>query len=544
MATQAKQQKKQPQHGQKRAVLYVRVSSERQGERVSPEAQEDDARALCERQGYQIVAVYRDIEKYRIGKRLVEPSGTRADRPGLRAMLAAARRDEFDVLIAWREDRLYRSYRPMLDVLDTIEETGIDVELVKETFDKNLAPVKAWAAKMELDAKHDRFLMGVGGRYAKGKDWNGRTPYGYKRDENGFYQLHDDEARAVQIAWAMFGAGETLPTIRARLIAEGLPQRNTEKHIWAVSQIYHKFQLDYYWSGIIERTWNGATYQISMPIIVDAETAQRVKDRLARFKSYPAGNLKANALAAGLVYCEHCDNVMQVIQSKQRHKDYLYYRCPSKQLVGSYPQACARQADIHKIDADIWSKAWAFVSNRDEFLAEVDKRIAVLQQQQLEATGEIERLTRQGDSLIMERQWVITQARKNTISEEDMTMQLTALTFQESALRAELAKAQGLSSDRAERLRQIADEFLQRIAVGRKLVDLERDHPEQLTPEQIDRLFQFKREVIREIVKRVDVAFDKTTSVKIEIRLDNSPDQSVADPLAANCHAYMLLAPM
>src|SRR3982750_2674337 len=48
-----------PQAG-KRAAIYVRTSTERQAEKVSPEAQEADCKALCERQGYQVVEVYRD----------------------------------------------------------------------------------------------------------------------------------------------------------------------------------------------------------------------------------------------------------------------------------------------------------------------------------------------------------------------------------------------------------------------------------------------------------------------------------------------------
>jgi len=94
----------------KRAAIYIRVSSEKQADRVSPEAQEADCRALAEKQGYIVVAVYRDTTKYRVGKTLVEPSGTRADRPALRAMLSDARMGRFDVILAWREDRLYRGY--------------------------------------------------------------------------------------------------------------------------------------------------------------------------------------------------------------------------------------------------------------------------------------------------------------------------------------------------------------------------------------------------------------------------------------------------
>ena len=60
----------------KRAGIYIRVSSERQGNKVSPQAQENDCREYCESRGYQVFDVYRDIEKYRAGTRMVEPSGT------------------------------------------------------------------------------------------------------------------------------------------------------------------------------------------------------------------------------------------------------------------------------------------------------------------------------------------------------------------------------------------------------------------------------------------------------------------------------------
>jgi DNA invertase Pin-like site-specific DNA recombinase len=60
------------------------------------------------------------IEKYRIRMNWIEPSGTRSDRPGLLAMFSAAEKNEFDIILAWREDRLYRRVRAMLLVLETI----------------------------------------------------------------------------------------------------------------------------------------------------------------------------------------------------------------------------------------------------------------------------------------------------------------------------------------------------------------------------------------------------------------------------------------
>jgi DNA invertase Pin-like site-specific DNA recombinase len=104
----------------RRAVIYVRTSSETQRGKASPSEQETDCQTLAQEKGLQVVRVYRDVEKYRVGNKLVEPSGSRSDRPGLLAMLKDAARDEFDIILAWREDRLYRGIRAMLTVLEIV----------------------------------------------------------------------------------------------------------------------------------------------------------------------------------------------------------------------------------------------------------------------------------------------------------------------------------------------------------------------------------------------------------------------------------------
>src|SRR5512139_2636830 len=121
MATKNAKPKKQT-HGPKRAALYIRVSSEKQAEKVSPEIQEKDDRAWCDQQGHKVVAVYRDVEKYRANGRLVEPSGTRNDRPQFKRMLKDADSDQFDVIVSWREDRLYRGVnRAMLEISERVK---------------------------------------------------------------------------------------------------------------------------------------------------------------------------------------------------------------------------------------------------------------------------------------------------------------------------------------------------------------------------------------------------------------------------------------
>jgi DNA invertase Pin-like site-specific DNA recombinase len=48
----------------KRAAIYIRTSSEQQGEKVSPQAQDADSKAYCESKGYLVVDIYKDIKRY------------------------------------------------------------------------------------------------------------------------------------------------------------------------------------------------------------------------------------------------------------------------------------------------------------------------------------------------------------------------------------------------------------------------------------------------------------------------------------------------
>ena len=64
---------------QRKAVIYIRTSSGTQGEKASPTEQESDYWPLAQEKGLVVIRVYRDIEKYRVRNKLVEPSGSRAD---------------------------------------------------------------------------------------------------------------------------------------------------------------------------------------------------------------------------------------------------------------------------------------------------------------------------------------------------------------------------------------------------------------------------------------------------------------------------------
>ena len=104
----------------KTTALYLRVSTLDQ----QTETQLHDLRQMAAQRGYQIVEEYTD----RI-------SGAKARRPGLDAMMQDARRCRFEVVMVWASDRIARSVRHFLAVLDKLSHLNIEFISFREQID-------------------------------------------------------------------------------------------------------------------------------------------------------------------------------------------------------------------------------------------------------------------------------------------------------------------------------------------------------------------------------------------------------------------------
>jgi site-specific DNA recombinase len=139
-------------------------------------------------------------------------------------MIKDASQGEFDVILAWREDRLYRGLRSMLMVLDVVQKYKLNILLAKETFDSKIAPLRAWVAQMELDGMKERMNMGVKARLKSGKANTGQDRYGYIRVGEKI-NIVDEEAAWVRKIFEWYTQGVPLLQIRERLIAANAPQK-------------------------------------------------------------------------------------------------------------------------------------------------------------------------------------------------------------------------------------------------------------------------------------------------------------------------------
>jgi DNA invertase Pin-like site-specific DNA recombinase len=104
----------------KRAALYLRVSSVDQ----NPDTQLYDLRQMAAQRGYEIVAEVTD-----------KISGVKARRPGLDSLMQDARRGRFDVVLVWASDRIARSVKHFLEVLDELNRLNIEFVSFREQID-------------------------------------------------------------------------------------------------------------------------------------------------------------------------------------------------------------------------------------------------------------------------------------------------------------------------------------------------------------------------------------------------------------------------
>jgi DNA invertase Pin-like site-specific DNA recombinase len=157
----------------KRAALYLRVSTVDQ----HPESQLHDLRGLAAQRGFEIVQEYSDTI-----------SGVKARRPELDQLMADARRGRFDVLLVAAFDRIARSVRHFLDVLDELNHLEIEFVSFRENVDtggplgRAMIIIIGAIAELERNLIIERVRSGMRRAKLEGRRL-GRPPLNVNRDD-------------------------------------------------------------------------------------------------------------------------------------------------------------------------------------------------------------------------------------------------------------------------------------------------------------------------------------------------------------------------
>lgn len=301
-------------------ALYARVSSEEQAKKESIKSQIAAAEEYCRANSLTLAHVFQDNG--------LSGSVPFEQRPGGKALLAAADRKEFSLVLVWKVSRLGR-----LDVVShvarhALESRGIGLRSITEPFDTSTAAgqfmfsILAASASLERESIRQNTRAGLR-RVAQAGSWaSARAPYGYRIQDK---KLVIDEAES-QIVRRIF-----TEVAEGRRTANGLVkefyqtgQMTREGKLWRAVQVSRLLH-----SPIYKGEYSWLDVRMPVPALVDAETWQRANDRLRKNQRFQPGSPIAKYPLRGLLYCA-CGRAMGGSTFKGPHRTHTYYLCTSR----------------------------------------------------------------------------------------------------------------------------------------------------------------------------------------------------------------------
>lgn len=344
--------------GSFRAAVYCRLSKDDdlQGESASISNQRDMLEKYCERQGWEVVAVFQDDGF----------TGLNMERPDLKRMLKAIERRQVNLVITKDLSRLGRNYLQTGTLIeDFFPRNGVRYVAMNDGIDtmwdnNDIAPFKNILNEMyskDISKKvHSSYLL----KAQKGQFTGCIAPFGYKKDpEDKNHLLTDGETAPIVrliFGYAMEGHGPNF--IRRRLEEDKIPcptwwnrqrgLRNVRtkwekkdpelgRFIWDFSVIKDLLMNPVYTGAIASQK---AHYKFKIGIIgdkkpeewivvegqheaiIDSVSFGIVQDKLkSRQRPGQTGEI---SLFAGLIKCGECGKALTIRYTNAKHPQQIY----------------------------------------------------------------------------------------------------------------------------------------------------------------------------------------------------------------------------
>lgn len=275
-----------------RAAIYVRISSDPEGQRAGVERQREDCERECTRRGWEF-EVFEDNDASAYG-------GKR--RVGYQAMLTEVEAKRVGAVVAWAPDRLTRHLRELETLIDTVERAGCQLVTVQAgDWDLTTPEGRFMARQLGLLARleAEKIASRVSRqRRAAAEAGNphvgGRRPWGFGSD----YRTVDPvEAEEIRDAARSLLAGQSLTTVAKRV---GRQPTSVRKALLAPRM-----------AG--KRKYRGQVLPGNFEAILDEDTWLAVKaalDGRKRGPLEPGGSRGRKYLLSGWVRCGVCGSRM------------------------------------------------------------------------------------------------------------------------------------------------------------------------------------------------------------------------------------------
>lgn len=302
----------------KTAAIYARISRDPDDTRAGVERQEEDCRALADRQGLNVVQVFvdNDISASTLSKKT---------RPAYSRMIEAAKAGEIDVIVAYSNSRLTRRLMDLEDLIRLHERYGTEIKTVVSGEDnlgtadgRMVARIKASVDAAEAEKAAERIQRAMLQRVHDGIPSDGPRVFGWQPDK---IHLDPVEAALVREAAQRIMDGASRHSIAADWRARGI--RTVPGGEWshtAIGRILTKPRL----AGIQTHRGKIVTDAVGEPLmgkwepIMDRDEFDRLQvalQRGSRKGGMAPGHRKY--LLSGIIRCGICGSRMYGVPARR-----------------------------------------------------------------------------------------------------------------------------------------------------------------------------------------------------------------------------------
>jgi site-specific DNA recombinase len=367
----------------KKAIIYIRVSTDEQAERGHSLAyQEDKLRKYCELKNIEVVQFYKD-----------DHSAKTFDRPAFNQLLENVKKNkqEASLLLFIKWDRFSRNTGDAYYMINVLNRLGVEPQAIEQPLDLNVPENKIMLAfylaspEVENDRRALNVISGMRRARKEGR-FLGMAPKGYlnQRDEANKPIIVPDpiSSSLIREAFEQVAQG-TKPVFT---ILEELQQKGLK---CSKSNMWHVLTNPVYYGGVEVSTFKDEPYEIVVgrhEAIITQELFENVQDVLFnRKRKVPVKNTKKEELPLrGLLKCKVCGGNLTGSASKNRLKQsYFYYHCRLKcnerfraELANDWILSELKKLQITQDLADVIKKNCKeiFTTNEDDRKKEIQKK--------------------------------------------------------------------------------------------------------------------------------------------------------------------------
>lgn len=346
-----------------RVAIYIRWSTEDQGEGTTLDVQTEACKAFIISQGW----------KFREELIFVDDgvSGAAMDRPALKKLRALVQRREVDCVVVYKLDRLSRSVLDMLKLVMEEWDGRCAVKSAREPIDTMTPTGKMFFyqlmsfAEWERSVIRDRMFSGRLRRAQEGKSPGFPMPFGYTRVSGGPILQDPAAAPVVRRIYQLYLAGHGYRMIAKLLDHEGAPTPTGGK--WVEGSVLRILTNPAYMGRLVfgkTRRIKGKVVNAKEPHVVkdgvfpaiinrdEWEAVEQVRaGRSAPGREEASGRAhSSDHLLTGLLKCS-CGRSVTGIAFSTRGSEYRYYICSGAQATGNHVCPCGniKQPDLDDV---------------------------------------------------------------------------------------------------------------------------------------------------------------------------------------------------